>query len=357
MRGLRGAAVALGAACFATVATGFIGAGCGSSNTTSGSTSDSGSADSTADSTQPEQDSSATDSSQDISTMTDSSAPTDSSTSPIDSSTAPTDSASDVADSGSAGDSADAADAGNPVLAFAMAEATAICEHFQPCCPALPADAGMAYSLTDCIASYRGYGWEGNLPYDQNALIRGKLTVNEIQAAECLAAINSTNLPCPQQTAAGWSAVTNACEGVLQGVIGIGQTGCVSSFECVPGSYCNPAVPGTCTALATQGQPCNTVINTPDEPIPDEMCSYLGSSSNGMFCDLIDPSTSPKYATCQPLLAAGATCVNATTQWYDDQACPASGALCGDNNECGGTASYPYAGSGECYYTASTRDQ
>lgn len=249
--------------------------------------------------------------------------------------------------------SGDAADAGHPALDFATAEATAICNLWQPCCPVT--DAG-AYSLSGCIASFQGYGWEANLPYNQNALVRPHITVDQAKATACLAAINSTNIPCGHQTAAGYSAVTAACEGVLQGSIPIGQTGCISSFECAPGAYCDTATAGgTCTALSPVGGPCYTVINTPYNPIPDEMCSYLGSSSNGHYCDIIDPPDSSTYATCQPLLANGATCQTFTTPgtsgfYYDDQACPAAGALCGDPGTCGTTASFPYAGGGVCSF-------
>jgi hypothetical protein len=70
------------------------------------------------------------------------------------------------------------------------------------------------------------------------------------------------------------------------------------------------------------------------------MCSYLGSGSPPLFCDLINHAADA--ATCQPLLAAGQNCVNAVNGYYDDQACVTSAALCGDNSQCGGTASYPY---------------
>jgi hypothetical protein len=90
-------------------------------------------------------------------------------------------------------------------------------------------------------------------------------------------------------------------------------------------------------------QPCNTKINDPTlgaNPLADQMCSYLSSGQPAMFCDLI--RNGPDAATCQPLLANGATCSNATNGYYDDQACTAPG-LCGDNLQCAGTTTYPYS--------------
>jgi hypothetical protein len=274
---------------------------------------------------------------------------------------APVDSGQPGVESGLDSGTTTDADAGiNQVLAFATAEATAICGLWQPCCPAI--DAG-TYSMTKCVASLQGYGWEANLPYNQDALARGNIAINQSKASACLAAINTTNIPCGTQTAAGYATVTAACEGVLQGLIPNGQPGCISSFECAPGAYCSATtgadggvVQGTCTALSGQGGPCFTVINTPYNPIPDEMCSYLGSSSNGLYCDLLDAPDSGKFETCQPILSNGATCETFTAPvpggfYYDDQACPPAEALCGDNGTCGGTSSFPYAGSGPCSFT------
>jgi hypothetical protein len=146
------------------------------------------------------------------------------------------------------------------------------------------------------------------------------------------------------QTSTQWEAITSACEFVIQGTIPSNSAGCIDSFECAQGNYCDPTVAGgTCTPLATQGQPCNTKINDPTlttNPLADQMCSYLSSGSPPLFCDLI--KNGPDAATCQPLLANGASCSNATNMYYDDQAC-APPALCGDNLQCGGTTTYPYS--------------
>ena len=236
----------------------------------------------------------------------------------------------------------DASDGGvdaSAVLAFADALVAARCKNWLACCPG----GASAYDLKACTSTYGGYGWEGNLPVDQTALARGNIVIDNIKAAACLSAV--TNLSCGSQTAVQWSAATQPCELVLTGTLAINGTGCTSSFECAAGAYCDPSGSGTCKPLATQGQPCNTVISSLVDPRADQMCSYLGSSSNGLYCDLIHNAADA--ATCQPLLANGANCVNQATSgpasgYYDDQACPASGALCGDNSLCGGSASYPY---------------
>jgi hypothetical protein len=255
-----------------------------------------------------------------------------------------------------AGDSGDAFDNYGTVQQFKAAIATARCNNWQPCCPA----AGGPYDMNACIGAYENYGWEGNLPFTQTALATpGTVLIDPTKAANCLAAVRA--IPCGMQTAAQWSAVTQACTGVLRGTIAIGQSGCNASVECVSGAYCSFAAggAGVCTALATQGRPCNPAWLFPAgstqvvEPRPDEICSYLASSNTGLYCDLIDAVGSANYQTCQPLLASGGTCSNGlsgSAYYYDDQACPAAGDLCGDNNKCGGTATYPYGGSGECAY-------
>lgn len=229
-------------------------------------------------------------------------------------------------------------DAIPPGLAFAISEATAYCTSWLNCCPGGP-DGG--YDLQRCVAESTTFGWEGTLPLDKGVYSRGHVIVNQAKAAGCLSAL--TSFRCAKQTPAQWGAITSACELVVEGTIPSNSPGCISSFECAAGNYCDPTVVGgMCTPLATQGQPCNTKINDPTlslNPLADEMCSYLSSGQPPLFCDLID--SPPDAATCQPLLAKGASCDNAANMYYDDQACTPPG-LCGDNLQCGGTTSYPY---------------
>ena len=233
----------------------------------------------------------------------------------------------------------DAGADGAPVgLVVAINEATAQCSNWLNCCPGLD---GGAYDLQRCIRDNTTYGWEGTLPEDTSVYYRGHIIVNQARGAGCVSALNS--FPCGTQTPTQWGAITSACELVIQGTLPSNAPGCISSFECTPGNYCDPTVDGgLCTPLAKQGEPCNTKISDPDlvPPLADQMCSYLSSGEPPLFCDLVN--NAPDAATCQPLLANSASCSNAANMYYDDQACTPP-ALCGDNLQCGGTTSYPYA--------------
>lgn len=306
MRSLRGTMVALGAALGAVGVGGVVETACGGGSSSSATVADSGS-----------------DVTNDRESDTGSQTGRD----------AGGDSALQSETDGGGGDAASAA------LAFALHVATASCSRWLSCC-ANGQDAG-SYDLQRCIDSNTTGGWEGNLPYDVRVYSRGHIKVDQARAAGCISALRS--FPCGMQTPAQWGAITAACELVIQGTIPSNTAGCISSFECAPGNYCDPTVGGgTCTPLAKQGQPCNTKINDPTglNPLADEMCSYLSSGQPPLFCDMID--NAPDAATCQPLLANGASCSNPTTGYYDDQAC-VKPALCGDNLQCGGNATYPYA--------------
>lgn len=319
MKGLRGALLALGAAIGAASACGFVVVGCG--DDTSAAAPDSGGGDGTTDAAEE----TATDSAMDSPAETQGEAGTD-----ADGGVVTTDAMPDAVETGAAD-----ADAGfvNYAFMFANQEATALCRAFLGCC----SDAG-TYDMQTCINNLEAYGWEGNLAADPAIYGRGNVAVDQTRAANCLTAIQS--FPCGTQTPAQWGAITSACELVLTGTIAADAGGCQSSFECAPGTFCDPTVAGgVCTPLAAQGQRCNTKIDSTINPIPDYMCSYLGSGQPALFCDLVN--NGPDAATCQPLLANGANCFNAATGYYDDQACTAPG-LCGDNVQCGGTASYPY---------------
>lgn len=338
MRGLRGAMVALAGGLLAVGGALAVGA-CG--DDTTGATGDSGAdtggdvaADTTTDSPQEEaQADSPSESSQD--------APVPE-TGP---SEAGKDATNDAADAGDASDATgdapfDASALAAMELAYANAESAALCQWTINCCPG-GLDSG-TYSLAACESSAAGYGWEANLPSDYGLFSRGFIAFDPNRGNACVQAIQA--LPCGNQTAAQYQAVTQACEFVFTGTLSVNSpTACQSSFECADGGFCDVPTdggPGACTPLATQGQPCNTAIMSTLNPIPDEMCSYLGSSNTGLFCDLLDAPTAGTYGTCQPLRANGVSCVNPTQTYYDDQACTSG--QCSDSFFCGGPTSYPY---------------
>jgi hypothetical protein len=265
-------------------------------------------------------------------------------------------STADVVDSATP-DAGDAGDAESPALAFAKAQAAAICTAWLGCCPGA-GDAGQGYNLAGCEANLATSGWEGTLPEDLAVYGRGHITFDQAKAAGCLSAIQG--FPCGSQTPAQWGAITQACKLIIQGTIAGDAGGCISSFECAPGTFCDPTVDGgLCAPLATKGQPCNTKIASNINPTADQMCSYLASGQPALFCDLIN--NGPTAATCQPLLGNGANCTNnvVTDQdsgyylYYDDQACQAPG-LCDNNSQCNGTAPTTYPYSGWCTYYAIT---
>lgn len=328
MRTLQVTLVAFGAA-IGAVTIAAVGVGCSSNGNGTGpvpeagtdGTSDAPGADGTTDS--PESDSSESDSFVADSGTADSMSPQDTG-------------------GGNGGDGgADASDATPPGLVFANDEAVALCNAYFGCCPG-GVDGG--YDISRCVINLRAYGWEGTLPSDETVYGRGHITFNPTQGSGCIAAINS--FPCTQ-TGSQWAVITQACEGIFQGTIAVNAGGCVSSFECAPSSYCDPTVDGgLCRPLAKQGEPCNTVIasSTTTAPVPDQMCSYLASGQPPLFCDLIDNPDAATYATCQPVLAAGASCQTGPANpnyYYDDQACPAAGPLCGDDGKCGDQATEP----------------
>jgi hypothetical protein len=273
-------------------------------------------------------------------------------------------------------DSADAAldvaDAAKPnngpqLLAFANAEVDAICQWLVGCCNTsfpLAADGG-SYKMASCVSHYTEYGWEGNLPSNYALFNDGQMVLDTSKVSvdadggvsgSCIAAIHGLNGHC-SQTALEWTNVTNACQLAIYGANPIG-TACNSSFECAPGAYCAPPTPdggveGLCTALASQGQPCQPTIeptNTVLGPVPDFSCNYLGQGGTGLYCDLIDPSSNSNYGKCEPVIATNMGNCTSASGYYDDNACSnaSGGKLCGDNN-CGTSASYPYSGQCNAY--------
>jgi hypothetical protein len=230
------------------------------------------------------------------------------------------------------GDSGDAAP--TKLQAYASQYAHAFCSGFAKCCPG--GDAG-AFDVESCAASSSfGGGWRSTLPFSAQALTADNMLLDNDAGANCIAALQ--NMGCTvggTMTAAAFSAVTTACNGVLTGTIPTGSSGCVSSFECTNG-YCNLPTDGgagTCTALAGAGGACAAGNDS-----PDQMCSQAGTRP-ALWCDLLDHPDGVG-ATCIAPFSDGTTCF--TTSYWDDYGC-ASG-ICGDDSTCGTPATYPDPG-------------
>jgi hypothetical protein len=210
----------------------------------------------------------------------------------------------------------------------------AVCQHFASCC--FPANPGM-FNLAQCEADNAGYGWENSVPTSQsefntcNAMGAPSITIDPSQAINCLNAISS--LPCAVVSAAQYGGVTAACnQGVLSGTVPIGQGGCTSAFQCVPGAYCDTRVDGgVCSALVGAGQSCTQA------PV-DQACSYLGLGPQAYYCNTITDAGSAGYGTCQPRKMDTASCIDSQFTTYD-QACQSL--LCNNTGSCGGSVQLP----------------
>jgi hypothetical protein len=113
------------------------------------------------------------------------------------------------------------------------------------------------------------------------------------------------------------------CLSAYVGTSPIGDGGCVSSYECVPGGFCNDPADGglgTCMALVPEGGQCAN----------SDMCNYVATGVRELYCN--------SALACGPTLEAGSectgdlqcssnSCIGATCQGGYNFASPA---LCGD---------------------------
>ncbi len=196
-----------------------------------------------------------------------------------------------------------------PAQQFAMAYAQAYCQGYLHCCDGY--DAG-AVNFNKCVTdSYGQVSQETTFPLGAASALTGThLTIDQDAAAGCFAGLS--NLACVI-AAADNAAATNPCFGVISGNIPLGGTGCVTSFECVTGGYCNigDGGTGTCTALAGDGGTCVT----------QDMCSAAQLQPTS-YCTTVD--TGNPTGTCAPLLP--------------------DNSMCGSDMEC--TAEFCFAGAG-----------
>ena len=233
--------------------------------------------------------------------------------------------ASDAADStmmADASDASDAADAHDAIVLppglteYAGNYAQAYCQGLYGCCTGVDMDACAAQN------GATSSGWEGTLPGSPEVCSRGNLTFDQDAAARCITALKS--FPCSSDgggdiSAASYSAITEACQDVLGGTIASGAAGCINSYECVQGTYCDTAS-GVCTPLVGDGGVC----------ITNDMCSSPVSGVPTLFCNNVLPGLADgglASGVCVPLLVNGADCLNAAGNNAFNYAC--SSLLCG----------------------------
>ena len=174
----------------------------------------------------------------------------------------------------------------------------------------------------------------GALPSCKSGDNKGKVTLDQTKAKDCLAKIAA--LPC-SVSGAQLKAARSACFGALTGTVATGQN-CRSSMECAPGHFCNPDAPeagapdggvaviGKCAALRGSGGLCST-YETADE-ISDsyraeEACSYRGGADNNQHCESWNPDAGVYNARpdwkCAANVPNGAGCNSSA--WCSDGIC------------------------------------
>jgi hypothetical protein len=135
------------------------------------------------------------------------------------------------------------------------------------------------FDVPKCVNFWdANYGVEGLGAYLQqyNGNFTGRpLVFDVVQAEECLTLLR--NRSCSSQTGATKQNIYGTCMTAVQGGIGVNSAGCITSLECVGGSYCKLADdggPGVCKPLVGAGNPCD------DPNYNSDRCTYLGTQNN-----------------------------------------------------------------------------
>ncbi len=218
----------------------------------------------------------------------------------------PVDGATDT----SVGDSAPeaAVDAGS-LFDFPAAQSAALCMHAAHCCNGPDASAWKEALCEDIQLTGGGFDSNfaaligpdgGKLP----TMTRGKVKFDAVAAASCVAGLGA--LTCPVYGSAEYRNVMQNCYAALSGTVGIGQTGCIDSVECVKGAYCQlntDGGEGSCIALAAPGAACG--------PDNNDMCAYRGYIGNER-CDIYKYGDAGKTFKCLAQLPIGSPC---TLDW------------------------------------------
>ncbi len=166
-------------------------------------------------------------------------------------------------------------------------EIEALCVLTRGCCQA----AGQTkFDMTKCRATYKGYGFQGDLLGVSDGVVRGgRVTVDKARGSQCYSAIRA--LGCNNISAAAYASATNACFTTLRGTLQ-SEAECRATVECQSGLHCAPSVVGE---LAGRCVPIKAIGASCEE---DGECGYR---LNGNACD-------PVAEKCVGQLPRGAAC-------------------------------------------------
>jgi hypothetical protein len=160
-------------------------------------------------------------------------------------------------------------DAGGQVLAYQNLINKTFCERIAQCC-----NSPQTFSPASCEATYATVG--GAVGNVGNAVpTSGHLVLSPSDVSNCIATIDQ--LPCAATTSQQNLAAIQACAAGLKGTLTMGQSGCLSSWDCVQPAFCKPGSDGgTCVALLGSTDPCTDTDFSQD-------CNSLGDVP-GLFC-------------------------------------------------------------------------
>ncbi len=211
-----------------------------------------------------------------------------------------------------------------------MAEALATyCTQMLPCCTSTP-----AFTLSTCetqltTSEYVPFTNLGILFPGQNST---NVTLDLVNAQQCLADMSA--IQCGSNDAAFFVSLYNDCSAALVPQLGLGDTGCLTSFDCADG-YCGPFtddmnnVPqqnngtGTCLPLNLENTPCGDNGYSTD-------CAHEGTLAAGLYCGPTGGNITD--LTCQAAETDSSSCTDT------DQPAECTSGVCefisGDSFEC-----------------------
>lgn len=173
-------------------------------------------------------------------------------------------------------------DAGN-ILEFPSLVVSAFCQRTAQCCAQTD---GGAIDESACIGRASGpKGLYGELEGRQ-VLDGGNIAYDPQKATECVQKI--LTLPCGDVSSATVQAVRDACFAAMTGTLQANAP-CRAATECARDLYCSlqggDAGVGRCQPIRAAGGPCGDLPSWQEAP---QACSYRGSGSNGLTCQLFD---------------------------------------------------------------------